>query len=291
MLMELSQYALNVTNHTWFALCLLTLSIYFLYFFLSMPGILIDDISGGLFSKFLDTKTGMALIIAGALISGICVIILAIAAPAYISKSSDVTTSKYIKDGKYYTDNCTLIEENINNGFFSSNTNKLQCGKTIKNITTDSYNNAVNAYMNAYKNTNINQPRHYGFICDTKTHHLSNLRRESIDVIESVVFAEGSVDCIPTQNDMALGDNRYLMRSEGVFTVNGKEYSRSDIGFAWDIITERQRQGRDARPSGIPVIDLTEIERKPSEAELKRRYDMNSIEKLVILKKVEQYTE
>lgn len=49
--------------------------------------------------------------------------------------------------GEYYTTQCQLIETNINNGLFQSNTNKLKCGDLIENVTVDEYQQAIQAYQ------------------------------------------------------------------------------------------------------------------------------------------------
>ncbi|MBF0693178.1 hypothetical protein IR150_17050 [Providencia alcalifaciens] len=49
---------------------------------------------------------------------------------------------------------CQLIETNIDNGLFQSNTNKLKCGDVIENVTVDEYQDAVKAYQESVKNEN-----------------------------------------------------------------------------------------------------------------------------------------
>lgn len=48
--------------------------------------------------------------------------------------------------GRYYATQCQLIETNIDNGVFQSNTNKLKCGEVIENVTVSDYQAAMAAY-------------------------------------------------------------------------------------------------------------------------------------------------
>ncbi|EMA4783766.1 hypothetical protein U3C50_003540 [Providencia rettgeri] len=52
-----------------------------------------------------------------------------------------------VSKGEYYTTQCQLIETNIDNGLFQSNTNKLKCGDVIENVTVDEYQQAIQAYQ------------------------------------------------------------------------------------------------------------------------------------------------
>lgn len=49
--------------------------------------------------------------------------------------------------GKYWETECTLLEENVDNGFFSNDTNRLNCGGVIMNVETTDYNKAINVYV------------------------------------------------------------------------------------------------------------------------------------------------
>ncbi|MEY0978500.1 hypothetical protein AB7196_21360 [Providencia rettgeri] len=53
------------------------------------------------------------------------------------------------KKGEYYATQCQLIETNIDNGLFQSNTNKLKCGDVIENVTVEKYQEAIEAYKNS----------------------------------------------------------------------------------------------------------------------------------------------
>ncbi|EOE1546025.1 hypothetical protein ACJ9E6_004104 [Providencia rettgeri] len=54
--------------------------------------------------------------------------------------------------GQYYLSECQLIETNIDNGFFQSNTNKLKCGDVIENVSVDEYQEAIKAYKKSQAN-------------------------------------------------------------------------------------------------------------------------------------------
>lgn len=116
-MMNFSQIALSVLNSGWFSLIFI-IAIVWVFF----PGNNFD---------FWD-KLFLA-----------CICIISFTIIASMSYDSE---QKLVDSGKYYTENCVLIEENIDNGFFSKNTNKLQCGETLKNVTVNDYNNAIDAY-------------------------------------------------------------------------------------------------------------------------------------------------
>ena len=59
---------------------------------------------------------------------------------------------KNITLGKEYLTQCKLIENNIYNGLFSVNTNKIECNGVIDNVNMDDYNTAVSAYKNSLNN-------------------------------------------------------------------------------------------------------------------------------------------
>ncbi|HHR6502994.1 TPA: hypothetical protein ACS8CD_003561 [Providencia alcalifaciens] len=56
--------------------------------------------------------------------------------------------------GEHYANQCQLIETNIDNGLFQSNTNKLKCGDVIENVTVVEYQDAVKTYQESVKNGN-----------------------------------------------------------------------------------------------------------------------------------------
>ena len=64
-----------------------------------------------------------------------------------------VVNQKSLDDkGQYYLSECQLIETNIDNGLFQSNTNKLKCGDVIENVSVDEYQEAIQAYKKSQAN-------------------------------------------------------------------------------------------------------------------------------------------
>lgn len=63
------------------------------------------------------------------------------------------TSEERIAQGEYYLKQCRLTETNIGNGFFSSATNKLNCGGTIVNVKKSDYDKSVSEYKSAAENT------------------------------------------------------------------------------------------------------------------------------------------
>ncbi|MGA6087204.1 MULTISPECIES: hypothetical protein [Providencia] len=53
--------------------------------------------------------------------------------------------------GFHYTTQCKLLEINIDNGFLSSKTNKIECDGVIDNVSTNDYNKAISAYQDSLK--------------------------------------------------------------------------------------------------------------------------------------------
>lgn len=60
--------------------------------------------------------------------------------------------------GEYYATQCQLIETNIDNGLFQSNTNKLKCGDVIENVTVSDYKEAIEAYQLSNDKENTRTP-------------------------------------------------------------------------------------------------------------------------------------
>lgn len=79
--------------------------------------------------------------IAGVTIGGVCSVLLILFYAWFLS--DDVSDEE---KGRYYATQCQLIETNIDNGVFQSNTNKLQCGEVIENVTVSDYQSAMAAY-------------------------------------------------------------------------------------------------------------------------------------------------
>ncbi|APC14184.1 TPA: hypothetical protein RG501_RS20840 [Providencia rettgeri] len=52
-----------------------------------------------------------------------------------------------VSKGEYYATQCQLIETNIDNGLFQSNTNKPKSGDVIEKVIVDEYQQAIQAYQ------------------------------------------------------------------------------------------------------------------------------------------------
>lgn len=63
-----------------------------------------------------------------------------------LSKVIQAREQEQVKQGGYYLNQCKLLEVNIDNGFFSSATNKLNCDGTIVNIDKYNYDELVSKY-------------------------------------------------------------------------------------------------------------------------------------------------
>lgn len=63
------------------------------------------------------------------------------------------TSEERIAQGEYYLKQCQLTETDTGNGFFSSATNKLNCGDTIVNVKKSDYDKSVSEYKSAAENT------------------------------------------------------------------------------------------------------------------------------------------
>ncbi|MGX2015063.1 hypothetical protein [Providencia huashanensis] len=66
---------------------------------------------------------------------------------SYGAYSHQEETDKNMSLGRYYSEQCKLIEGNIDNGFFSSNTNRLSCNGSILNVTVSDYDKAIETYL------------------------------------------------------------------------------------------------------------------------------------------------
>ncbi|MEX6285647.1 hypothetical protein AB6F89_22115 [Providencia hangzhouensis] len=77
---------------------------------------------------------------------GLAIIIIIMVFLYVIAFGGENKTEKISKD-EYYSTQCQLLESNIDNGLFQSNTNKLKCGDVIENVTVDEYQQAIQAYQ------------------------------------------------------------------------------------------------------------------------------------------------
>jgi len=63
-----------------------------------------------------------------------------------IYKESLPSDDDLIRDGKYWSTDCTLKEVDIPTGFLTSNINRLDCSGIVVNVATDRYDMAISAY-------------------------------------------------------------------------------------------------------------------------------------------------
>lgn len=63
-----------------------------------------------------------------------------------LNKVIQAREQEQVKQGGYYLNQCKLLEVNIDNSFFSSATNKLNCDGTIVNIDKYNYDELVSKY-------------------------------------------------------------------------------------------------------------------------------------------------
>lgn len=74
------------------------------------------------------------------LLTGMLIVVL------LILKYSEPGRDDLIKDGKYWSTDCTLKEVDIPTGFLTSNINRLDCSGVVVNVVKDKYDRAVSAY-------------------------------------------------------------------------------------------------------------------------------------------------
>lgn len=48
------------------------------------------------------------------------------------------------KQARHWVNDCRLVEKNIDNGFFSSQQNRLQCGDVVENVNAADYDHVMN---------------------------------------------------------------------------------------------------------------------------------------------------
>lgn len=76
----------------------------------------------------------------------LCVLLVGLAAYSLIVRLSQPGNETLIKDGKYWSTDCTLKETDIPGSIFTRNTNRLDCSGVIVHVGTDRYERAVSAY-------------------------------------------------------------------------------------------------------------------------------------------------
>lgn len=52
------------------------------------------------------------------------------------------------KQARHWVNDCRLVEKNIDNGLFSSEQNRLQCGDVVENVNADDYDHVINGKEN-----------------------------------------------------------------------------------------------------------------------------------------------
>ncbi|EJD6615556.1 hypothetical protein AB6F64_21970 [Providencia hangzhouensis] len=77
---------------------------------------------------------------------GLAIIIIIMVFLYVIAFGGENKTEK-ISKGEYYSTQCQLIESNIDNGLFQSNTNKPKSGDVIEKVIVDEYQQAIQAYQ------------------------------------------------------------------------------------------------------------------------------------------------
>ena len=75
-----------------------------------------------------------------------CLLIVVLASVMFLFKLTQPSNDDLIKDGKYWSTDCTLKEVDIPTGFLTSNINRLDCSGFVVNVVTDKYDRAVTAY-------------------------------------------------------------------------------------------------------------------------------------------------
>lgn len=81
----------------------------------------------------------------------LCLLLVGVGACSLIVRLSQPDNEALIKDGKYWSTDCTLKETDIPGGVFMSNTNRLDCSGVVVNVGTDRYEQAVSAYNTSKK--------------------------------------------------------------------------------------------------------------------------------------------
>lgn len=83
------------------------------------------------------------------LVSGFGFVLLFIALLAQIYFSMQGVTRAQIEQGRYYTEECHILETNIEINLVYPHTYKLQCGPLIDYVDIKSYREAVKAYQDS----------------------------------------------------------------------------------------------------------------------------------------------
>lgn len=81
-------------------------------------------------------------------VSGHLLIFGLIVSSGFLLNIFNVNEDELAAKGKHWKTECRMIETNIDNGFFSNKTNRLDCNGIINNVDAFDYNSAVSAYEN-----------------------------------------------------------------------------------------------------------------------------------------------
>ena len=75
-----------------------------------------------------------------------CLLMVVLVSVMFLFKLTQPSNDDLIKDGKYWSTDCTLKEVDIPTGFLTSNINRLDCSGVVVNVVKEKYNQAVSAY-------------------------------------------------------------------------------------------------------------------------------------------------
>lgn len=75
-----------------------------------------------------------------------CLLMVVLVSVMFLFKLTQPSNDDLIKDGKYWSTDCTLKEVDIPTGFLTSNINRLDCSGGVVNVVKEKYDQAVSAY-------------------------------------------------------------------------------------------------------------------------------------------------
>lgn len=75
-----------------------------------------------------------------------CLLMVVLVSVMFLFKLTQPSNDDLIKDGKYWSTDCTLKEVDIPTGFLTSNINRLDCSGCVVNVVKEKYDQAVSAY-------------------------------------------------------------------------------------------------------------------------------------------------
>lgn len=80
------------------------------------------------------------------IINYFCLVMVVLMGVMFFLKLTQPRDDDLIKDGKYWSTDCTLKEIDIPTGFLTSNINRLDCSGVVVNVVKEKYDQAVSAY-------------------------------------------------------------------------------------------------------------------------------------------------